>query len=64
MNLLHSVAEQGDENDYTLTKTWQAARYIIAVHIRQANAAKDKRQSAYTQLKQYIEQNYLHARRS
>jgi hypothetical protein len=59
MNILTRVSVEGDTRDTTLTKTWQAASYVIAAHIHQANAAENQRQEAYHELEGYLETNYI-----
>ena len=59
--LVKRVAQVGDQSEYELTKTWQAASYVIAEHIHQARGSEENRREAYERLKQYIEQNYISA---
>jgi len=57
--VLKRVAQIGDESDYSLTRTWQAASYVIAEHIRQAKSTDQDKLAGYENLKSYIEQNYF-----
>ncbi len=59
IQVLKRVASVGDDSDYSLTKTWQAASYIIAEHIHMANSDEVQRRESYERLKDYIEQNYI-----
>jgi len=59
VKLVKDVAERGDENDSTLTKTWVVASYIIAEHIHQAKSTDRDRQEAYDRVQAYIKKNYL-----
>jgi hypothetical protein len=57
--ILKRVAAIGDDSPYSLTKTWQAASYIIAEHIHQSGATEKDKAEAYGMLKQYIERTFL-----
>jgi hypothetical protein len=61
--ILKRVAAIGDNSQYSLTKTWKAASYVIAEHIHQAGATEQDRTKAYGRLKQYVEKTFLPERR-
>jgi hypothetical protein len=54
VELVQLVAREGDHDEYTLTKTWQAASYVIAEHIHQARTSPKKRELAYTNIGGHI----------
>ena len=55
---LKQVALFGDTGEYSLTKTWEVASYVIAEHIHQANASEQDRTKAYRTLRIYLEENF------
>ena len=57
--ILKRVATIGDDSEYSLTKTWQVASYVIAEHIHQAKATEQDRTKAYRDMKEYIKRNFL-----
>ena len=59
INLLKHIAENGDSDDFILTKTWQAASYVIAEHIHQAKTSEEERVKAYGDLNRYLRSNFL-----
>ncbi len=56
---LVEIAKVSDSSRYSLTKTWQAASYIIAEHIHQANATPLERKGAYDRMLKYLQEHYL-----
>ena len=56
---LMDIAEEGDSDVYVLTKTWQAASYIIAEHIHQAKTSDEERNKSYRNLNKYLKENFL-----
>lgn len=61
---LKEIAQVGDTSEYSLTKTWKAASYVIATHIHQAGAEPEKRAKSYGQLLSYLQKSYLSGRRA
>jgi hypothetical protein len=59
INILKIIAEEGDSDEYSLTNTWQAASYIIAVHIHQTKTEENERNIAYNNLHKYLKNNFL-----
>ena len=55
INTVKRIAEIGDPDDYVLTKTWEAASYVIAAHIHQAGASEEERDKAYSTLNAHLE---------
>ncbi len=60
---LTQIAQSSDTGEYSLTKTWEAASYIIAEHIHQAKATPEKRKEAYASMLKYLQEHYLDGRR-
>ena len=52
---LKRIAEE--ESEYDLTKTWQAASYVIAAHM--AKTSEEERAEAYRNLNEYLKSNFL-----
>ena len=59
INTVKYIAENGDSDDFILTKTWQAASYVIAEHIHQAKTSEGERAEAYRNLNRYLRDNFL-----
>ena len=55
ISMVKDIAENVDSDAYTLTKTWQAASYVIAEHIHQAKASEEERTAAYKNLYDYLQ---------
>jgi hypothetical protein len=60
---LTRIAQTSDTSEYSLTKTWKAASYVIAEHIHQATATPEKRKEAYARMLKYLQEHYLVGRR-
>jgi hypothetical protein len=56
---LKKVARIGDNSEFSLTKTWQAASDIIRAHIDHAGETESERIESYKLVKQEIERIYL-----
>jgi hypothetical protein len=59
INTLKHIAENGDSDDFVLTKTWQAASYIIAEHIYHAKTSDEERNKAYGDIERFLKNNFL-----
>ena len=59
INTVKDIAEIGDSDNYTLTRTWQAASYVIAEHIHQVKTSDEERDRAYQDLNRYLRSNFL-----
>lgn len=59
INTVKYIAEIGDSDDFILTKTYQAASYVIAEHIHQAKTSEEERAEAYRNLNRYLVSNFL-----
>ena len=59
INTVKYIAEIGDSDDFILTKTYQAASYVIAEHIHQAKTSDEERAEAYRNLNRYLKDNFL-----
>ena len=59
INTVKHIAEIGDSDNYTLTKTYQAASYVIAEHIHQAKTSEEEKIKAFENLNEYLKDNYL-----
>lgn len=57
INTLERIAAEGD--DYNLTRTWEAASYIIVEHVHQANSDEKEKTLAFTALDDYLKENYI-----
>jgi hypothetical protein len=60
---LTRIAQTSDTSEYSLTKTWEAVSYVIAVHIHQATATPEERKEAYKRTLNYLQEHYLVGRR-
>lgn len=59
INIVKHIAEDGDSDDYILTKTWQAASYVIAEHIHRIQMSDEEGLEAYRNLSRYLKSNFL-----
>ena len=59
---LATIAQVSDSSDSSLTKTWEAASYVIAEHIHQANVTPKERKEAYAKLLKHLRRDYLKGR--
>ena len=59
INTVKHIAEIGDSDNYTLTKTYQVVSYVIAEHIHQAKTSDEERDEAYRNLNRYLKSNFL-----
>ncbi len=59
VRLVKDVAARGDEDQYVLTKTWQAASYVIAHHIHQFHVEEKSRAKETRRLAAYLRKTYL-----
>lgn len=59
INIVKRIAESGDSDNYILTKTWQAASYVIAEHIHRIQMSDEEGFGAYRNLSRYLESNFL-----
>ena len=57
IDTLKQIAIPGDDSD--LTRTWEAASYVIAEHIYQAKVSEEDRNKAFKNLDKYLRKNYL-----
>ena len=57
INTLERIAAEG--NNYDLTRTWEAASYIIAEHIHQANSDEKVKAIAFAALDNHLKENYI-----
>ena len=58
-NVVRQIAQEGDESEYSLTRTWKAASDVIAIHIHQAEATPEKRNVEYAWVLKHLQENYL-----
>lgn len=59
INTVKHIAENGDSDNYILTKTWQAISYVIAEHIHQAKTSDEERVKAFRDLNRHLRINFL-----
>jgi hypothetical protein len=59
IDIVRQVATWGDNSRYSLTKTWQAASYVIAHHIHAFHSEPDAVGRMADELVEYIREAYL-----
>jgi len=59
LETLADVAEYGDNDDFCLTKTWQAASDIIRAHMSAVLLPEANREKEYQQIKEHVQTRYL-----
>jgi len=59
IGVVKKVAQVGDDSQYSLTKTWQAASEAITAHIHAAGLKPAEQRKQLEDTPQYIEQQYL-----
>ena len=57
--LVKQIAHYGDNDRYTLTKTWVAASYVIAHHIHAFSLDAQKAAKSAADLRRYLTKTYL-----
>ncbi|HLC59349.1 MAG TPA: hypothetical protein VJH34_02395 [archaeon] len=58
IDILSRISVESD-SDYTLQNTWEAASYVIAAHIHNANYSNEQKTKAYEDLRKHLEKIYL-----
>jgi len=59
IDLLSRISLESDNDSYTLQNTWEAASYIIAAHIHNADSTNEQKAKAYENLRKQLEKIYL-----